>query len=93
MEENFFGEMSAEELARVEYYLLVGSHNLDFRSGLMDGEIELMISGLGAIVGLEDFLLLPGLSTWIQTDDELQELLPRPSELRRKIARWIKTAV
>lgn len=93
MGERFFGEMDPETYRRVEYYLLVGSHNQDYRSMLLDGEVELMISGLGIVVGLEDFLLLPGLTAWIETDEELQELLPRPGELRRRIARIIRTAL
>ena len=89
----FFGTMDPETLSRVEYYLLAGSHNQDYRSMIMDGEVELLVSGLGAVVGIEDFLLLPGLSEWIETEDELQVLLPAPSSFRRRIARIIRSAL
>jgi hypothetical protein len=93
LQARFFGNMDPETRSDVEYYLLAGSHNQDYRSMIMDGEVELLISGFGAVVGLEDFLLLPGLSDWIETEEELQALLPRPSNFRRRIARFIRSAL
>jgi hypothetical protein len=93
LQSRFFGGMDDGTAAAVEYYLLAGSHNQDYRSMIMDGEVELLISGFGAVVGLEDFLLLPGLSDWVTTEEELQALLPRPSNFRRRIARIIRSAL
>ncbi len=93
LEDRFFGSMDEETRSRADYVLFAGSHNQDYRSMIMDGEVELLVSGFGAVIGLEDFLLLPGLSKWIETEEELQALLPRPSSLRRRLARIIRSAL
>jgi hypothetical protein len=75
------------------YYLLVGSHNQALRSMLLDGEVQVVVSGHGAVVGLFDFILMPGLTRWVTNLDELRALLPRPGELMRRLARFIQFAL
>lgn len=84
-------ELMAKQSERVIYYLMSGSFNGDYRSALLDGESMLITSRFGAAVGIGDFVLLPGLCTWVETVDELHKYLPRGSALRRRIshALWI----
>ena len=86
-----FNEMSLEEQERMITYVLVGSHNMDYRGMMMDGEVMYVISG--GLNGLIDFLVLTGLSTWIDDLEELEKLLPRYSEFKRRIGRFIKIAL
>jgi len=73
---------------RVIYYLAMGSQNEDYRSALLDGEDLLVLSHFGAAVGIEDFVLMPSLCTWVETPEELHRYLPRRSGLVRRIASW-----
>jgi len=83
--------MSLEEQERMVTYVLVGSHNMDYRGMMMDGEVMYVISG--GLNGLIDFLVLTGLSTWIDDLEELEKLLPRYGEFKRRIGRYIKIAL
>jgi hypothetical protein len=77
-------------------YLTVGSANMDYRSMVMDGEVLVTVTGWETIMGLIDFLLLPGLCEWIDwvdNIDRLNELLPPPSGFNRKMANLMKLAL
>ena len=71
-------------------YLTVGSANMDYRSMVMDGEVMITVTGWQAISGLLDFLILPGLTEWIDTQERLDELLPPPSGFNRKMSNLMK---
>ncbi len=71
-------------------FLTVGSANMDYRSMVMDGEVMVTVTGWEALSGLIDFLILPGLTEWIETQERLDELLPPPSGFNRKVANLIK---
>jgi phosphatidylserine/phosphatidylglycerophosphate/cardiolipin synthase-like enzyme len=72
-------------------YLTVGSPNQDYRSLMLDGEAMVIVSGTPALVGFFDFVVIAGQCRWVETVLELQELLPEPSNVKRLLARWIKT--
>jgi len=75
---------------RAMAYLTVGSTNMDLRSMVMDGEVQITVTGWNALTGFLDFLILPGLTEWIETQERLNELLPPPSGFNRKVANLIK---
>lgn len=83
----------AEEMERVIYYLMVGSANQDYRSMFMDGEASVLLSGWSTVVGLMDFGLIVNLSVWVDDLDMLDALLPPPSPLRLRLARWVRSAL
>ncbi len=60
---------------------------------VMDGEVMVTVSGWNSIAGLIDFLLLIGLSEWIDSQEELDELLPPPGGMTRKLANLMKLAL
>ncbi len=72
------------------YYLLMGSHNEDYRSALLDGEDVLLLAHYGAAVGIADFVLMPSLCTWVDSVDELHRYLPRKRPLVRRLASWAR---
>jgi hypothetical protein len=83
---NFPPEYQGRALA----FLTVGSTNMDYRSMVMDGEVQITVTGWDALSGFIDFLILPGLTEWIETQERLNELLPPPSGFNRKVANLIK---
>ncbi len=84
----FSEQARAQKPDRVVYYLLMGSHNEDYRSMLLDGEDLLLLSHFGAAVGIADFVLMPSLCTWVDTPDQLHRYLPRGRGMVRRIASW-----
>ncbi len=79
--------------AKMIWYLMVGSANMDYRSMFMDGEASVLMSGWSGIVGLIDFGLLINLSVWVDDLALLEALLPPPSGFQRSVARTIRPAL
>jgi hypothetical protein len=72
------------------WYLLVGSHNQNYRSMSVDGEVLVAVAGPDAMVGLADFVIISGMTTWIDTPAKLDKCLPAASGFKRKISRWLQ---
>jgi len=87
--EGFLAGRSGSERERTVYYLLVGSANQDYRSMFLDGEASVLLSGRAAVVALVDFALLATLSVWVDDLGVLDDLLPPPSMLQLRLARWV----
>ena len=83
---NMLDELTPAERQEIIYYFTVGSTNMDYRSMVMDGEVQVLVGGWQALKGLLDFLLLPGLCEWVETTDELDVLLAPPSGFTRGLA-------
>ena len=58
-----------------------------------DGEVQVTLAGMRALNGVLDFLLLTGLCDWPETTEEIDELLPPPGWLKRRIASFVKVAL
>ena len=55
-----------EDVEKADFgYLTVGSHNMDYRGMMMDGEVLYVTSGRGIMVGFRDLLTILGISTWV----------------------------
>ena len=78
---------------RVAYFMTVGSANQDFRSMYLDGEATVLLSGRAAVVGFVDFALLASLCVWVDDLETLDDLLPPPGALHRRIARLIRPLI
>jgi hypothetical protein len=74
--------------ARMSFYFTVGTQNQDPRGMLLDGEAVFVLSGLSAAVGLFDLFSLMARSTWIETEAEMDRLLPPYSKWQRRIGRF-----
>ena len=60
---------------------------------MMDGEVLYVTAGSGVIAGLRDLLVIAGISTWVETLEELEKLVPAYSEWQRRVGRYIKYAL
>jgi hypothetical protein len=83
-------DLSPGEREEMIYYLTVGSTNMDYRSMVMDGEVQVLLGGWQSLYGFMDFMLLPGLCEWLETTEELDALLPPPSGFIRGMAGLMK---
>ena len=81
------------ERKRVSFYFTEGSHNMDDRGLMSDGEAMLIVSGPQASAGLVDLFYMMARTTWIDRPAELDRLLPPPSSLMRRFARWIRAVL
>lgn len=87
------GSMTDAEKSEWVFYLLIGSPNLDHRSMLLDGEVAALVSDWTSLYAFFDFMLLCGVVEWVEDQDQLNALLPRPGWLKRLLARWIRFAL
>jgi hypothetical protein len=86
-------ELDPGAQGRAAMFLAVGSHNQNHRSFVMDGEVAFVVSSWAALNGLPDFITLAGLSVWVDSLEELEELFPRYEGIQRRISRWIRIVV
>ena len=86
----FLADLTPAEAEEIIYFFEVGSTNMDYRSMCLDGEVTIIMAGWNALNGLMDFLLLAGLSEWLETTEELDELLPPPGGIMRSTSGLIK---
>ena len=81
------------ERKRASFYFAEGSHNMDDRGMLSDGETMLIVSGPGASAGLVDLFYMMARTTWIDKPSELEVLLPRRASIIHRFARWIRATL
>ena len=90
---SYVQELPTEVRDRIAIFFAIGSHNQNNRSMVLDGEVALVVGGFSALFGLPDFLVIVGLSEWIDDLDELEELFPAYTGIKRRISHWIRIAV
>ena len=71
-------------------YLATGSLNKNVRSMALDGEAIALVGGRWALQSYVDFLLLSGVTTWVDDPDELDRLHPPFSWIKRWIGRRLR---
>ena len=81
------------ERKRVSFYFAEGSHNMDQRGLMSDGEATLIVSGPQASAGLVDLFYMMARTTWIDRPTQLEELLPRRSSIIHRFARWVRATL
>jgi hypothetical protein len=79
-----------DEQKQALWYLTVGSQNQNLRSMSLDGEVLVIVAGMDAQVALADFVLLTGLTVWIDSPDEIDKFLPAAGGFKRKLSRWLE---
>jgi hypothetical protein len=83
----------AAERKRVSFYFAEGSHNMDQRGLMSDGEATLIVSGPQASVGLVDLFYVMARTTWVEREAELNSLLPPRAGIIHWFARRIRAAL
>jgi hypothetical protein len=91
--EKALAETRPEDIEKAAGYLTVGSHNMDYRGMMMDGEVIYVTAGAGLVPGGRDLFMVAGVSTWVDTLEELEALVPAYSEWQRRVGRFIKYAL
>jgi phosphatidylserine/phosphatidylglycerophosphate/cardiolipin synthase-like enzyme len=81
------------ERRRVSFYFAEGSHNMDDRGLVSDGEATLIVSGPQASAGLVDLFYVMARTTWIDRPEELDRLLPPRASIIHRFARWIRAVL
>ena len=91
--QSWWDSLSSDEREKVMLYWILGSHNQDYRSKIQDGEVLVLVSGINAMISYLDFFSLMSLTTWVESVEEVEELLPRFGGFWYKIARYMKNAL
>jgi hypothetical protein len=89
----YYDSLSPEQQNAMISFFTIGSANMDYRSQVMNGEVMVTIGGASGLVGVIDFVLLAGLCEWPATPEEVDELLPPPGWLMRRLSSFIKVAL
>jgi hypothetical protein len=81
------------ERQRVSFYFSVGTQNMDDRGLASDGEASVIVSGYHAAAGVVDLYNVMARSRWITTQAELDSYIPPPSNLMKRLVRWLKATL
>jgi hypothetical protein len=81
------------ERKRVSFYFAEGSHNMDDRGLMSDGEATVIVSGPQASAGLVDLFYMMARTTWIDRPAQLEQLLPHRAAIIHRFARWIRATL
>jgi hypothetical protein len=82
-----------ESRGRAILYLTLGSHNQDYLSMVMDGEALMVVGRAWSLIGYLDFVSLAGQTTWLESQEELEALLPAQTGFWRWLGRFMKLAL
>ena len=75
------------------FYLTAGSMNQNYRSQIMDGEVLFIISDVDAMIAFLDVVAMMSMVTWVESVEELEEILPSTEGFMHWVSRYIKRAV
>jgi hypothetical protein len=85
-----FRDLPPDVRRRALLYMTVGSLNKDARGMMTDGEVLQVTAGPWAIWAVSDMWMLTGATTWIESQEELDRLLPPYKQWQRRVGRWIR---
>jgi hypothetical protein len=86
----FEQSLPESERRNVSFYFALGTQNQDPRGMLLDGEATVVVSGFQAATGLVDLYFLMARTTWLQTQADLDRLLPPRRGWMARVARLIR---
>ncbi len=89
--QRWYNELPSAERERVIFMTLLGSANQNDRSFVSDGEVVIALSNWPAVIPYLDLLSIIGQSRWVETTEELDELLPRRGVVLTRVAHWFKS--
>ena len=81
------------ERKRMSFYFVVGSQNHDDRGLMLDGEACVIVSGFDASAGLVDLFYLMARTTWVDSEAEIDRLIPPPHGILVRLAQLIRAAM
>jgi hypothetical protein len=74
-------------------YMTVGSLNKDARGMMTDGEVLQVTAGAWAMWAVADMWILTGSTTFIESQEELDRLLPPYKQWQRRVGRWVRKVI
>jgi len=89
----WMGTTTTEDREKAFFFLTVGSHNMDYRGKFMDGEVLVVVADATALIAYLDFASIFAKTEWIETVEELNELLPKQSSSTTWLSRFIRNAL
>jgi hypothetical protein len=91
--QGFERSLSEAERKQITFYFSLGTQNHDLRGLMLDGETSVIVSGFQASSGLVDLFYLMARTTWIQSDSEIDRLVPAPRGLLARFARFLQSVM
>jgi len=91
--ERWYEESTPEQKEKSFFFLTVGSHNMDYRGKFMDGEVLVIVAGEDALIAYLDFASIMAKTSWIESIEHLNELLPESKGSAKWFSRFIKNAL
>lgn len=88
-----FRDLAPEVRERAVLYMTVGSLNKDARGMMTDGEVMQVTAGAWAMWAVSDMWMLAGSTTWLESQEELDRLLPPYKQWQRRVARWVRKVI
>ena len=85
-----FRELPADLRERTVLYMTVRSQNKDARGMMTDGEVLQVTAGPWELWVVSDMWMLAGSTTWLESHEDLDRLLPPYGEWQRRIGRWLR---
>lgn len=85
--------LPAAERTRLSFYFTVGTQNHDNRGLLLDGESSLVVSGFDASAGVVDLFYLMARTTWVQSQSEIDRLVPVRGGIMIRLAKLFHLAM
>ena len=73
---------------RVVFYTIMGSHNQNYRSMVTDAEDALVVAKWPSVIPYLDTISLVGQCRWVESQAEIDALIPPVSRLKVFLAHW-----
>jgi hypothetical protein len=93
LEKKWLEKISEKEREKAVLYLMAGSHNQDYRSQILDGEVMFVTSEFDSLLGFLDFFSLVVQTTWVENIAWLELMLPRYKGFWFRIGQWFRAAI
>jgi hypothetical protein len=93
MVRDWYQALDDDARQRVIFYTMMGSHNQNSRSMVIDAEAALLLAHWPAIIPYLDLITLIGQTEWPTSAAALDGLLPTDSSWKRRLANWVKLAM
>jgi hypothetical protein len=90
MVQDWYASLDPATRERVIFYTMMGSHNQNSRSMLIDAEVGFLIAHWPAIIPYIDLITLIGQTEWLTSHAQLDGLLPRDNRWKQRIANWVR---
>ena len=86
--DKWYDALPIEVRSRVMFYTIMGSQNQNFRSMVTDAEDALIVAKWPSVIPYLDAIALVGQSKWVESQAEIDALIPRVHAIQAFIAHW-----